>query len=147
MCCIRRRQSNRPAEVAFMLQHLLCLGFSLLLLPAAASGRDVPSATVATGGPEPEMTIRKNVQEIHLDFALPSQTGHPVPGLKAGDFTIYQDGRPAPGITAFYADQNLPLHLLLMIDASGSMTRGFAAERNAATRFLTSVVRPGVDHS
>ena len=130
-----------------MLQHLLSLGFSLLLLPPAGPTRDVPSASVAVGASEPEMTIRKSVQEVHLDFALSSQDGRPVPGLKQEEFTVYEDGRPAPGITAYYADQNLPLHLLLMIDASDSMTRGFVAERNAATTFLTNVVRPGVDHS
>jgi len=93
------------------------------------------------------MTIRKSVHEVHLDFSLSSRAGQPVSGRKADEFTIYQDGRPVQGVTAFYADQNLPLHLLLVIDASDSMTRGFAAERDAAARFLTNVIHPGVDHS
>lgn len=130
-----------------MLQHILSFGVSLLLLTASGLCRDVPSGSSASDRSEMEMTIRKTIQEVHLDFALSSQNGRPVPGLRAEDFAIYQDGRPAPGVTAFYADQNLPLHLLLVIDASDSMTRGFAAERDAATRFLTSVIRPGIDHS
>jgi Ca-activated chloride channel family protein len=131
-----------------MLQHILSFGLSLLLLPGTGPSRDASSASPAeVGSSDTEMTIRKTVEEVHLDFALSFQGGRPVPGLKADEVTIYQDGRPASPITAFYADQNLPLHLLLMIDASDSMTRGFAAERNAASRFLTNVVRPGIDHS
>ena len=96
---------------------------------------------------EAEMTIRKTVQEVHLDFSVSSQKGRPVPGLKADDLIIYQDNLLVPAISAFYADQNLPLHLLLIIDSSDSMTRGFTAERNAAASFLRNTVRPGVDHS
>ncbi len=95
---------------------------------------------------EMEMTFRKTVQEVHLDFALSSQNGQPFPGLKTDDFTLYEDNLPVTP-TAFHADQNLPLRLLLMIDTSDSMTPGFAAERNAAASFLRNVVRPGIDHS
>jgi len=87
------------------------------------------------------------VQEIRLGFHVSSQNGRPVPELQPGQISVYEDGHPITGVTGFYADQNLPLRLLLMIDASGSMTRGFASERKAAADFLEKVVRPDVDQS
>jgi len=93
------------------------------------------------------MTIRKEVQEVRLDFSLSSQNGTVVSNFKATGITIYQDDQPVPALTSFSADQNLPVHVLLMIDASDSMTRGFAAEQSAAVHFLKDVVRPGLDRS
>lgn len=94
-----------------------------------------------------DMTIRKTVQEVRVGFHLSARNGRPVPGLQKDQIAVYQDGRSVAGITGFYVDDSLPLRLLLMIDASGSMTKGFAAEREAASGFLRRVVRPGVDES
>jgi Ca-activated chloride channel homolog len=134
--------------VVLVLERIVSFVLSLSVLAGTGPSRDVPSATSAATAPaESETTFRKTVQEVHLDFSLTSQNGRPVTGLKAEDFAIYQDNRRVAGITSFYADQNLPLHLLLMIDTSDSMTRGFGAERDAAIAFLRNVVRPGTDHS
>ena len=124
----------------------LALSLALLAAPAASSDR---SSTSEVGSPElrSEMTIRKTVQEIRLGFHVSSQNGRPVPELQPGQISVYEDGHPITGVTGFYADQNLPLRLLLMIDASDSMTRGFASERKAAADFLEKVVRPDVDQS
>jgi VWFA-related protein len=93
------------------------------------------------------MTIRKTVQEVRLGFHLSSPDGRPISAFEPDQLAVYQDGQLVAGRTGFYADQNLPLRLLLMIDASDSMTRGFASERQAATAFLRRVVRPGADQS
>jgi VWFA-related protein len=84
---------------------------------------------------------------VRLGFHVSFQNGRPVPELQPGQFSVYQDGKPITALTGFYADQDLPLRLLLMIDASDSMTRGFASERKAAANFLEKVVRPDVDQS
>jgi VWFA-related protein len=94
-----------------------------------------------------EMTIRKTVHEVRLGFHVSFQNGRPVSELQPGQFTVYEDGQPVSGVTGFYVDQELPLRLLLLIDASDSMARGFASERKAAANFLESVVRPDVDQS
>lgn len=129
-----------------MLERLVSLALSLALLGGPEVSRDLPAPDSASPR-QMDVTFRKTVQEVHLDFLMASQNGRPVPELKAGEFTIFQDNHPVSAITSFHADQNLPLHLLLLIDASDSMTRGFAAERNAAIAFLRSVVRPGIDRS
>ena len=129
-----------------MLERIVSLALSLSLLSGPEVSRDLPSPDSAAPR-QMDVTIRKTVQEVHLDFLMSSQNGKPVPELKARDFTILQDGYPVSAITSFHAHQNLPLHLLLLIDTSDSMTRGFAGERNAAIAFLRSVVRPGIDRS
>ena len=132
----------------FVLERMAPTVLFLLILGAFVFAQDRFSTDFANpANPEVQTTFRKSVQEVQLDFAVSSQNGRPVPTLNVDDFTIYQDSQPVPAITGFYAGQNLPLHLLLMIDASDSMTRGFVAERNAAGSFLRNVVRPGIDYS
>ncbi len=94
-----------------------------------------------------ETTIRAQVQEVRLGFYVSSRNGRPVTGLKPSQFFLYQDNKPLAAFSDFYADQNLPLRVTLMIDASDSMARGFAAERKAAEGFLGRVVRPQTDSS
>ncbi len=131
-----------------MLQRIASLALSLALVAAPAASSDLASNS-DTWSPEnrAEMTIRKTVQEVHLGFHVSSLNGRPVPELQPGQISVYQDGQPITTVTGFYADQNLPLRLLLMIDASDSMTRGFSAERQAAATFLERVVRLEVDQS
>ena len=131
-----------------MIQRIASIGLCLALVAAPATSSDLASSSEGWW-PEtqPEMTIRKTVQEVRLGFHLSSQNGRPVPELQPGQFSVYEDGQPIAAITGFYADQHLPLRLLLMIDASDSMTRGFASERKAAANFLEKVVRPDVDQS
>jgi VWFA-related protein len=141
------RDSFRRGDM-LMLQRIASLALSLALVAAPATSSDLASSSEGWS-PEtrPEMTIRKTVQEVRLSFHVLSQNGRPVPELQPSQFSVYQDGHPITAVTGFYADQNLPLRLLLMIDASDSMTRGFASERKAAANFLESVVRPDVDQS
>jgi VWFA-related protein len=128
-----------------MLERVVSLALSLTLVTGVAAAAD-PSAGTSSDT-QTKMTIRKTVQEVRVGFHLSAQNGRPVPGLQRDQFAVYQDGRPVAGITGFYVDDNLPLRLLLMIDASDSMTKGFAAEREAAGTFLRRIVRPGVDES
>ena len=131
-----------------MIQRIASIGLCLALVAAPATGSDLASSSEGWS-PEtrPEMTIRKTVQEVRLGFHVSSQNGRPVPELHPGQFSLYEDGQLIANVTGFYADQNLPLRLLLLIDASDSMTGGFGSERKAAANFLEKVVRPDVDRS
>jgi VWFA-related protein len=84
---------------------------------------------------------------VRLGFFVSSQNGRPIPNLTLNDVRVFEDETPVGELTAFYRDQELPLRLVLMVDASDSMTKGFEAERTAAAAFLKDVVRPGVDQS
>jgi Ca-activated chloride channel family protein len=141
------RDSSRRG-VMLVLQRIAALGLCLALLAAPATSSDLASNSEGWS-PEtrPEMTIRKTVEEVRIGFHVSFRNGRPVPELQPGQFSVYQDGQAITALTGFYADQNLPLRLLLMIDASDSMTRGFASERKAAADFLERMVRPDVDQS
>ena len=131
-----------------MIRRIASLGLSLALVAVPATSSDLASSSEGWSPvTRPELTIRKTVQEVRLGFHVSSQNGHPFPELQPGQFSVYQDGQPITAITGFYADQNLPIRLLLMIDASDSMARGFVSERKAAADFLERVMRPGVDQS
>jgi VWFA-related protein len=130
-----------------MLERVVSLALSLALLAWPAAAADPVSGAGKPLDTQAEMTIRKTVQEVRVGFHLSSQNGRPVPDLQRDQLSVYQDGRLVAGITGLYRDENLPLRLLFMIDASDSMTKGFASERDAAGEFLRRVVRPGVDES
>lgn len=108
---------------------------------------DGTSVGAAAARPQPETIIRKSVQEVRLGFFVSSQNGRPIPNLTLNDVRVFQDESLVGDVTAFYREQDLPLRLLLMVDASDSMTKGFGAEQTAAAAFLKDVVRPGVDQS
>ena len=131
-----------------MIQRMASLALTVALAAAPAVSSDL-AANSEGGSPEsrPSITIRKTVHEVRLGFHVSSRDGRPIPELHRGQFSVFQDGQPIGTVTGFYADQSLPLRLLLMIDASDSMTRSFASERKAATDFLERVVRPEVDQS
>jgi VWFA-related protein len=131
-----------------VLQAVLSLTLSFALLAGSDVGMvDGTSVAGASARPEPETIIRKSVREVRLGFFVSSQNGRPVPNLTLNDVRVFEDETPVGDVTAFYRDQDLPLRLLLMVDASDSMTKGFGSERTAAAAFLKDVVRPGVDQS
>ncbi len=127
-----------------MLERIISAAVAVFLLV----GPGVVAAFAESGEPpvlRSEMTIRKTVQEVGLGFYVSKRNGQPVTGLQRSAFSLYQDGRPVSGFSGFYADQNLPLRVVLMIDASDSMGPGLAAERKAAASFLGHVLRPKID--
>ncbi len=130
-----------------MLERIGSLALALLLLAGSAAAADPSPGATELSGTQTEMTIRRTVREVRVGFHLSDQNGKPVSGLQKDQLAVYQDGQPVHGFTGFYSDNNLPLRLILMIDASGSMAKGFSSERDAAGTFLRRVVRPGVDES
>ena len=131
-----------------MLERVVALALSVALFPVSGAAGEVPSSSSpAPSETQTEMTIRKTVGEVRLAFHVSSRNGRAVAGVQREQIAVYQDGQLIHGLTSFSADQGLPLRLVLMIDASGSMSKGFDFERAAAAAFLRRVVRPGVDQS
>lgn len=121
-----------------MLQQLSAILYagSLLGTPAAAPARAVLPAS-------PTVTIHRHVEEVRLTFSVDSGT-RPMKNLPASAFAVYDDEQTvAP--TSFSADADLPLRIGLLVDRSDSVRKEFAAEQQAAQRFLQSVLRPDVD--
>jgi len=80
---------------------------------------------------------------VRLAFSVDDDRG-PFKNLPADAFTVY-DNEQAVSPTAFSADSDLPLRIGLLVDRSDSVRKEFAAEQQAAQRFLHSVLRPESD--
>ena len=131
-----------------MLERARSIALIFIFTAARGFALDAPSdLTSISVGTQPEMTFRKTVHEVRLGFHVSARNGKPVLGIQKDQVTVYQDGQAVRALTGFYADDHQPLHLMLMIDSSSSMSKGFDSEREAAAGFVRRVVHPETDRS
>jgi Ca-activated chloride channel family protein len=95
--------------------------------------------------PQASFTIRKRVDEVNVLFIATDKHGKFVRDLNQDDFAILDDHKPPQSILNFRRETDLPLHLGLLIDVSGSVHGRFDFEQDAATSFLMHSVRAGFD--
>lgn len=129
-----------------MLKHLVSL---LLAVTLAAASEAPPLNGMADSRVESspaEFTFYKQVHEVHLAFTALDH-GRPVTDLRKDDIALWNDGRPVAGLTAFYHHDELPLRIIVLVDASDSMKTLFTEEQDAANRFPQGVVRGGKDQA
>jgi Ca-activated chloride channel homolog len=91
------------------------------------------------------ITIRARVNEVNVLFIATDKHGKFVRDLTQKDFTILDDHKPPQAILNFRRETDLPLHLGLLIDVSGSVDSRFDFEQDAATSFLQHTLRAGFD--
>lgn len=91
------------------------------------------------------LTIRKRVDEVNLLFIATDKHGRFVRDLDQTDFAILDDHKPPQSILNFRRETDLPLHLGLLIDVSGSVHSRFDFEQGAAISFLQHSIRAGFD--
>ena len=105
---------------------------------ASASTSDDPQAGAM-------LTIHKRVYEVNVLFIATDKHGKFVRDLNQNDFSILDDHKPPQSILNFRRETDLPLHLGLLIDVSGSVHSRFDFEQNASISFLQRSVRAGFD--
>ena len=91
------------------------------------------------------VTFHARVNEVNLLFIATDKHGKFVRDLSQADFSILDDHKPPQAILNFRRETDLPLHLGLLVDVSGSVDSRFDFEQTAATSFLTHTVRAGFD--
>jgi len=91
------------------------------------------------------LTIHKRVDEVNVLFIATDKHGKFVRDLNEADFAILDDHRPPQSILDFKRETDLPLHLGLLIDVSGSVNSRFDFEQDAAVSFLQHSLRAGFD--
>jgi len=91
------------------------------------------------------LTIHKRVDEVNVLFIATDKHGKFVRDLNEGDFAILDDHKPPQSILNFRRETDLPLHLGLLIDVSGSVNSRFGFEQEAAVSFLQKTLRPDFD--
>jgi VWFA-related protein len=88
--------------------------------------------------------IRRDVREVYLLFTA-TVKGKPIPDLLASDVKILDNGKPPEKILGLYTQDEIPVRLGVLIDASGSVASQFQHEQAAAGAFLADIVRPHQD--
>ncbi len=105
--------------------------------PQTASSDTNPDDTAAT--------IRKTVNEVNVVFTVTDKHGHYVKNLTKEDFKVIDDSRPAAEIRSFHRENDLPLLVGLLVDASNSVRDRFKFEQESAIEFLNQTIRPRYD--
>jgi VWFA-related protein len=93
------------------------------------------------------ITIHSRVNEVNVLFIATDKHGKFVRDLNQGDFSILDDHKPPQAILNFRRETDLPLHMGLLVDTSGSVGSRFEFEQNAATAFLEHTLRKGYDRA
>lgn len=96
---------------------------------------------------EPVTTIRASVQEVNVFFTATDKRGKFRKDLQASDLAVLDDGKPPAALRSFRSETDLPLRVGLLIDSSSSITERFTFEQESAIRFVSQILRPGVDQA
>jgi len=118
---------------------------------AYVSGTPTLSASNATGAntssdePQSVVTLHARVNEVNVLFIATDKHGKFVRDLNQSDFSILDDHKPPQAILNFRRETDLPIHLGLLVDVSGSVDSRFDFEQEAATSFLQHTLRAGFD--
>ena len=112
----------------------------LLLVPAGARWTALGAQNTP---PQADQPIRVQVNLVNLFATVRDKhTKQIVSTLEQNDFTVAEDGVDQK-IPFFSRESKLPVTLALLIDTSGSEENTLGAEQEAASRFLTRVMRKG----
>ncbi len=87
--------------------------------------------------PDDAAVIAIDTAEVLLPVTVRDSTGQFVTDLKAEDFIVFEDGSQQP-ITSF-ALKRMPVHVVIMMDTSSSVTREIEDFKEAAWRFINQL--------
>lgn len=125
--------------------------------PVPARGQD-PAPTPSPSPPSPEKPggpppredeadldaepIRIESTLVVVPVSVTDQAGQPVRNLAAEDFLLREEGQPQQ-IQSLGDPVKIPLEMALLFDVSRSIRNRFEFEKEAASRFLEVVLKPG----
>jgi VWFA-related protein len=116
-------------------QSIFCLVVGIFALPCLPA--DGAAQQPASG--QPAATLKVQAREVLLPVTVRDKHGALVTNLKAGDFTLAEDGRPQV-IRSFTLESNLPFRLGLLVDTSRSVSGAMENERKAAGTFVDKML-------
>lgn len=135
---------------ALVLTTLALFFFAAIFLGAPAAAQKIkqlpPPPPAPRYKPKPTPTpeyevIRVTSNLVVMPVSVTDTQGQPVLGLRPADFHIEEDGR-GQEIAQLGDPEQVPLEIAILIDVSSSVSKRFAFEAQAATRFLKQVLRP-----
>jgi VWFA-related protein len=114
--------------------------------PTANNATSDSSGSDDSGIPieQSDATFRARVNEVSVVFTVTDKHNHYVKNLSQNDFKVIDDDKLIPQFR-FARENNLPLQVGLLIDASNSIRDRFKFEQESAIEFLSSIIRPRFD--
>lgn len=110
------------------------------------SAAGLPALAQQAQRPDADQTITLDVTRVNLLYTVTDKRGRFVNNLVKEDFEIIEN-KKRQTVLEFSAESDLPLRIALLIDTSNSIRDRFKFELEAASQFLTSVVRKGRDRA
>ena len=119
-----------------------------LLSIALVFGQNAKQKAAPKGAPAADdlSRITVDVTRVNLLYTVTDKKGRFVSDLTKDDFEIIENKKPQT-ILEFTAETDLPLRLAILIDTSNSIRDRFRFIQEAATDFVTTVMRPGKDRA
>ncbi len=106
-----------------------------------ASGKSPFGTQPPEHSDEGSPTIKVDVKLVNVFVTVQDDRGAPVAGLRKDNFELFEDGTPQK-ISVFDRESELPLSIVLAIDASLSTRKDLRLELESARRFAHSILRP-----
>jgi Ca-activated chloride channel family protein len=122
-------------------------GILVLISVALVFGQNAKQKAAPKSAPPNEQSpITVDVTRVNLLYTVTDKKGRFVSNLTRDDFEIIENKKPQK-ILEFTAETDLPLRLAILIDTSNSIRDRFRFIQEAATDFITTVMRPGKDRA
>src|SRR6266581_410506 len=119
-----------------------CLLAISIALPAQSQSRFPSNAPPRSSSGEDESTTFKvDVKLVNVFTTVVDEHGAPISSLRRDDFEVLEDGKMQK-ISVFDRESELPLSIVLAIDASLSTRKDLKLEVESARRFAHSILRP-----
>ena len=84
--------------------------------------------------PEDDEVITVDTSLVNVPFSVSDREGRSILGLKAENFTLFEDGKPIK--IEYLSTQDNPLNVVLLLDTSQSSQDTFNKIKNAASEFI-----------
>src|ERR1700733_2876058 len=118
--------------------------YAVILGMMAAAVSAQPPASKTTGDEDQQSQFTLDVNRVQLLFTVSDKKGRFVNNLAKEDFEVFEAKKPQ-SLTEFTAETDLPLRIAILIDTSNSIRERFKFQQEAATDFVTSVIRANED--
>jgi Ca-activated chloride channel family protein len=109
---------------------------------ALASAQQPAAQKIAPDSPDTR--IKVDVTRVNVLFTVTDKKGRFITDLVKDDFLV-SENKKAQAIQEFTAETDLPLRIAILIDTSNSIRDRFKFEQEAASAFVSSVIRPRED--
>jgi Ca-activated chloride channel family protein len=116
---------------------------TLLVVLCGLTGLVLPQSSPQTT-PSQQSDVRLGTIGVNLSVAVLDKRGRLITDLRVGNFEIKEDGERQQ-VVSFSKENELPLSLGVLMDASNSVRPKLKFEKDAAMNFLDAVVRRGKD--